>query len=81
MQRVSYEGGLSRLQPRHYVIIVLVVITALFAVLTIVAWLVIWVGINVIGNHVAFFSRDSLYGVPAKLTELALLYTLSRDKP
>ena len=135
MQRVSYEGRLERLQPRHYAIIVLVAITALlhfgaaldrvlfpdgpdplfllnglgylgllgayflpipffqarhklvwwgllaFVILTIVAWVVIWVGINVIANHVAFFSRDSLYGVPAKLTELVLLYTLWRDKP
>lgn len=52
-----------------------------FVILTIVAWLVIWVGINVIGNHVPFFSRDSLYGVPAKLMELVLLYLLRRDKP
>ncbi len=51
-----------------------------YVILTIVAWLVIWVGINVIGNGVAFFSRDSLYGVPAKLIELALLYTLLQDK-
>ena len=56
---------------------------ALFAyiILTIVAWLVIWVGINVIGNHVAFFSRDSIYGVPAKIMEVILLYLLWHDKP
>lgn len=56
---------------------------ALFAyiILTIVAWLVIWVGINVIGNHVAFFSRDSIYGVPAKTMEVILLYLLWHDKP
>ena len=34
-----------------------------YIILTIVAWLVIWVGINVIGNHMPFFSRDTLYGV------------------
>jgi hypothetical protein len=52
-----------------------------YVILTIVAWLVIWVGINVIGNHVAFFSRDSYYGVPAKLIELVILYLLWHDKP
>lgn len=52
-----------------------------YVIATIIAWLAIWVGINVIGNGVPFFSRDSLYGVPAKLIELALLYMLWRDKP
>ena len=52
-----------------------------YVILTIVAWVVIWVGINVIGNHVAFFSRDSLYGVPAKTIEVILLFLLRRDKP
>ena len=52
-----------------------------FVILTIVAWLAIWVGINVIANHVAFFSRDSLYGVPAKISEVILLFLLRRDKP
>jgi hypothetical protein len=52
-----------------------------YVILTIVAWLVIWVGINVIGNHVAFFSRDSLYGVPAKISEVIMLFLLWRDKP
>ena len=50
-------------------------------VMVVMAWVVIWVGINVIGNHAAFFSRDSIYGVPAKLMELILLYLLWRDKP
>ena len=135
MQQSTYQGSMSRLQPRHYAIIVLVVATALlhfgaaldrtlfpdgpdplfllnglgylgllgayflpipffqerhklvwwalvaFVILTIVAWLVIWVGINVIGNHVPFFSHDSLYGVPAKIMEVVLLYLLRRDKP
>ncbi len=52
-----------------------------FVILTIVAWLIIWVGINVIGNHVPFFSRDTLYGGPAKISELILLFLLWRDKP
>jgi hypothetical protein len=134
MQELSQPSRLSRLQARHYAIIVLVVAAAVlhfaaaldrtlfpdgpdplfilnglgylgllgayflpipffqarhklvwwalvaYILLTIVAWLVIWVGINVISNGVAFFSRDSLYGVPAKLIELTLLYLLWRDR-
>ena len=52
-----------------------------YVIVTIVAWLIIWVGINVIGNHVPFFSRDSLYGVPAKISEVILLFLLWRDRP
>jgi hypothetical protein len=52
-----------------------------YVILTIVAWLVIWVGINVIGNGVPFFSRDSIYGVPAKIIEVVLLFLLWRDQP
>ncbi len=52
-----------------------------YVILTIVAWLVIWVGMNVIAQHVPFFSRDSLYGVPSKIIELTLLYLLWQDKP
>jgi hypothetical protein len=51
-----------------------------FAVVTIVAWLVIWVGFYVIRDGVPFFSHDSIYGVPAKIAELALLYFLRADK-
>ncbi len=49
--------------------------------LTILAWLVIWVGMNVIAGGAPFFSRDSLYGVPAKITEVILLFLLWREKP
>jgi hypothetical protein len=52
-----------------------------YAVTTIVAWLVIWVGFNVIRDGVPFFAHDSLYGVPAKLAEVALLFLLRRDMP
>ena len=52
-----------------------------YVILTIVAWLAIWVGINVIGNGMPFFSHDSLYGVPAKIIEAILLFLLWRDKP
>ena len=52
-----------------------------YVILTIVAWLVIWVGMNVIAQSVPFFSRDSVYGVPAKIIELILLYLLWQEKP
>ena len=53
----------------------------IYVCVTIVAWLVIWVGLNVIAQHVPFFSRDTLYGGPAKLIEIVLLFLLRRDKP
>jgi hypothetical protein len=52
-----------------------------YVILTIVAWLVIWVGLNVISQGVPFFSRDSIYGVPAKIIEVVLLSLLWREKP
>jgi hypothetical protein len=52
-----------------------------YIILTIVAWLVIWVGMNVIAGGQPFFAHDSLYGVPAKIIELVLLYLLWQDKP
>jgi hypothetical protein len=52
-----------------------------YVIVTIVAWLVIWVGMNVVANGAAFFGRDSMYGVPAKVIEVVLLFLLLRDKP
>ena len=52
-----------------------------YAILTIVAWLVIWVGLNVIRDCKQFFSYDSIYGIPAKFAELILLALLWADKP
>jgi hypothetical protein len=51
-----------------------------FAVLTIFAWLVIWVGFSVIRDGIPFFSHDSIYGIPAKFAELILLALLWSDK-
>jgi hypothetical protein len=51
-----------------------------YVILTIVAWAVIWVGLNVIKDGVSFFSHDSLYGVPAKIAEVALLSLLWSEK-
>ena len=52
----------------------------LFAIVTIVAWLVIWVGFSVIRDGIPFFSHDSLYGVPAKISEVLLIWFLRADK-
>jgi hypothetical protein len=51
-----------------------------FALLTIVAWLVIWIGFSVIRDGTPFFSRDSWYGVPAKIAEVLLLVLLRLDQ-
>ena len=52
----------------------------LFAIVTIVAWLIIWVGFSVIRDGIPFFSHDSVYGVPAKISEVLLIWLLSTDK-
>ena len=51
-----------------------------FAILTIAAWIFIWVIQYVLIQGVPFFSHDSLYGVPAKLAEVALIILLRADK-
>ena len=51
-----------------------------FAILTILAWVFIWVIQYVIIQGVPFFSRDSIYGVPAKIAELILLSLLWSDQ-
>lgn len=52
-----------------------------FAIVTILAWLVIWVGFSVIRDGIPFFSHDSIYGVPAKIAELILIGVLLSDRP
>ena len=52
-----------------------------FTIVTIIAWLVIWVGLYVIRDGTPFFSHDSIYGVPSKIDELILLALLWNDKP
>lgn len=51
-----------------------------YTILTIVAWIVIWVGFYVIRDGMSFFSHDSIYGVPAKIAEIALLGLLWSEK-
>jgi hypothetical protein len=52
----------------------------LFAIITIAAWIFIWVIQYVIIQGTPFFSHDSLYGVPSKISEVLLLWFLSKDK-
>ena len=52
-----------------------------FAIVTIIAWLIIWVGQYVIIRGEPFFGHDSIYGVPSKIAELILLGLLWKDKP
>lgn len=51
-----------------------------YAILTIAAWIFIWVIQYVIINHTPFFSHDSLYGVPSKIAEVLLIFMLRTDK-
>lgn len=51
-----------------------------YIILTIVAWIFIWVIQYVIISGVPFFSHDSLYGVPSKIAEVILLWLLWSDK-
>ena len=56
-------------------------VLVIYILLTIAAWLVIWVVMNVILGGQAFFGHDSLYGVPAKIAEVILLFLLRSDRP
>jgi hypothetical protein len=51
-----------------------------YTILTIVAWIFIWVIQYVIIGGENFFAHDSLYGVPAKIAEVALIFFLRADK-
>jgi len=51
-----------------------------FAVITIGAWIFIWVIQYVIIGGENFFAHDSLYGVPAKIAEIALIFFLRADR-
>ncbi len=74
----AYFLPIPFLQARHRL-----VWRALFGyiILTIVAWIVLFLGLYVIATGAPFFGRDSMYGVPAKIIELILLFLLWRDKP
>jgi len=51
-----------------------------FAIITIAAWVFIWVIQYVIIGGENFFAYDSLYGIPSKLAEVALIFLLRSDK-
>jgi hypothetical protein len=52
----------------------------LYAIVTILAWVWIWVIQSVIIGGENFFAHDSLYGVPAKIAEVILILFLRADK-
>ncbi len=52
-----------------------------YTILTIAAWIFIWVIQYVIIGGEPFFGHDSIYGVPAKIAEIALLGLLWSEKP
>ena len=74
---LAYFLPLGFLQSRHRLVWWVLV---LYVIVTILAWVVIWVGLYVIIGGTPFFHVDSLYGVPSKMAELALLFLLWRDK-
>jgi hypothetical protein len=51
-----------------------------YAILTIAAWIGIWVIQYVIIGGTPFFSHDSLYGVPSKIAEVVLFFLLRGDR-
>lgn len=51
-----------------------------YAIVTIAAWIFIWVIQYVIIGGENFFAHDSLYGIPSKLAEVALIFLLRSDK-
>jgi len=75
---VAYFAPIKFFQERHKL-----VWWVLFGyvILTIAAWIFIWVIQYVIINGVPFFSHDSLYGVPSKIAEVIILALLWSDKP
>jgi len=75
---LAYFLPISFLQSRHRLVWWVLVV---YVIVTIIAWLIIWVVMNVIMGGQPFFGRDSLYGVPAKIAEVILLFLLRRDKP
>jgi hypothetical protein len=52
-----------------------------YTILTIAAWIFIWVIQYVIIGGEPFFAHDSIYGVPAKIAEVTLLFLLWSEKP
>jgi hypothetical protein len=74
---LAYFLPLGFLQSRHRLARS---VFSVYTVVTIVAWVVIYVGLFVIRDGHPFFSVDAIYGIPAKLVEVALLYTLRQDK-
>jgi hypothetical protein len=75
---LAYFLPIGFLQSRHRLVWWVLVV---YVIVTIIAWFIIWVVMNVILGGAPFFGVDSLYGVPAKIAEVILLTLLRRDKP
>ena len=73
----AYILPISFFQQRHNLIRKVLIG---FALLTIAAWIFIWVIQYVIINGTPFFSHDSIYGVPAKIAEVVLISLLLADR-
>jgi hypothetical protein len=75
---LAYFLPLGFLQQRHRLVWWTLFV---YVIVTILAWVVIWVGMNVLMGGKPFFGPDSVYGVPAKIAEVILLFLLWREKP
>ena len=75
---LAYFLPLGFLQQRHRLVWWTLFV---YIIVTILAWVIIWVGMNVLLGGKPFFDLDSLYGVPAKTAEVILLFLLWREKP
>lgn len=53
-----------------------------YVIVTILAWLLIWVGFSVIRDGQPFFAvPESYYGIPSKIVEVIMLWLLWSEKP
>lgn len=75
---LAYFVPLGFLESRHRLVWTTFFV---YTIATIVAWVILYVGLIVIRDGHPFLGVDAIYGIPAKLAELVLLYMLRRDKP
>lgn len=52
----------------------------IYTLVTIAAWVIIYVGLFVIRDGHPFLSVDAIYGIPAKVVELVLVYCLRQER-
>ena len=51
-----------------------------YNMITVIAWLVIFVGQEVLQEHMPFFSEDSAFGLPSQIIEVVIVYLLWQEK-